>query len=243
MFDYYKGGLSYGLNSTFMIFLYFEDFIKILIACLLGGLIGAQRQRKGMSIGLRTHIVVCVSAALVQIISIDYNFINKSNVDVMRLGAQVISGIGFLGMASIIKDGRFIVGLTTAASMWFISCVGLAVGSGLYIPATMATLVIYIILIDVFNLEKRIGHKKYNDSIFELEITIIRIPADKNEVNIILDYITQKDYKILSTSINAEDRNNVIIRMTLRKPLKESNENEIIADLLQYEYVKKVNMF
>jgi len=225
-----------------VISLYFNDFIKIIIACLLGGLIGAQRQRKGMSIGLRTHIVVCVSAALVQIISIDYNLINKSNIDVMRLGAQVISGIGFLGMASIIKDGRFIVGLTTAASMWFIACVGLAVGSGLYIPATMATLVIYIILVDVFNLEKKIGRKKYDDSISELEITLNRVLADKNKINIILDFITQKEYKILNTNINAEDRHNVIIRMTLsRKPLIESNE--IIAELLQFEYVQKVNVF
>lgn len=225
-----------------MISLYFNDFIKIIIACLLGGLIGAQRQRKGMSIGLRTHIVVCVSAALVQIISIDYNLINKSNIDVMRLGAQVISGIGFLGMASIIKDGRFIVGLTTAASMWFIACVGLTVGSGLYIPATMATLVIYIILVDIFNLEKRIGRKRYNDSISELEITLNRVLADKNKINIILDFITQKEYKILNTNINAEDRHNVIIRMTLsRKPLIESNE--IIAELLQFEYVQKVNVF
>jgi putative Mg2+ transporter-C (MgtC) family protein len=108
--------------------MYLQDLIKILTACILGGIIGQQRQRRGMSIGLRTHIVVCVSAALVQIISIDYNIINKSNIDVMRLGAQVISGIGFLGMASIIKEGRTVVGLTTAASMWFISCIGLAVG-------------------------------------------------------------------------------------------------------------------
>lgn len=126
---------------TFMLAIYYEDFAKIIIACLLGGIIGTQRQRKGMSIGLRTHIVVCVSAALVQITSIDYNLLDKGNFDVMRLGAQVISGIGFLGMASIIKEGRTIVGLTTAASMWFIACVGLAVGSGLYIPATMATFV------------------------------------------------------------------------------------------------------
>ena len=225
-----------------MISLYFEDFAKIIIACFLGGLIGVQRQRKGMSIGLRTHIVVCVSAALVQIISIDYNFLNNGNVDVMRLGAQVISGIGFLGMASIIKDGRTIVGLTTAASMWFISCVGLAVGSGLYIPATMATLIIYFILKDVFNLDKRISSKRYHDNICELEIILSGVLEDKNEINIVLNTIMEREYKILNTNINAENKNNVIIRTTLSlPPNKESNE--IFADLLQYEYVKKVNMF
>jgi len=222
--------------------LYLHDFAKIIISCLLGGLIGQQRQRKGMSIGLRTHIVVCVSATLVQIISIDYNFLNKSNVDVMRLGAQVISGIGFLGMASIIKDGRTIKGLTTAASMWFISCVGLAVGSGLYIPAVMATLVIYFILLDVFNLDKRIGGKRNNDTIHELEIVLNGILDNKDKINIVLNTITQKEFIILNTNINAEDKSNVIFHLTLSLP-QHKVCNELFADLLQYEYVKKVNMF
>jgi len=218
--------------------LYLDDFLKIITACFLGGIIGAQRQRKGMSIGLRTHIIVCVSAALVQIISLDYNLLNKGNIDVMRLGAQVISGIGFLGMASIIKDGRTIVGLTTAASMWFISCVGLAVGTGLYIPATMATLVIYVILKDVFNLDKRIGRKNF----FELEVTLNGVLEGRNEIDTILNTITQKKYKILNTSINAEDKSNVKIHVTISL-LPNIVSNEILADLLQHEYVKKVNMF
>jgi len=225
-----------------MISFYYEDFAKIIIACLLGGLIGSQRQKKGMSIGLRTHIVVCVSAALVQIISIDYNLLNKSNIDVMRLGAQVISGIGFLGMASIIKEGRTIVGLTTAASMWFISCVGLAVGSGLYIPATMATLVIYFILKDVLNLDRRIGVKRYNDNICELEITLNGVLENKNEINVVLNTIAQKEYKILNTNINVEDKSNVIIHMTMSLPPNKVS-NEIFTDLLRLEYVKKVNIF
>jgi len=139
---------------------YFEDFIKIILSCFLGGLIGHQRQMKGMAMGIRTHIVVCVSAALVQIISIDYNILNGTNIDVMRLGAQVISGIGFLGMASVIKNGNNIIGLTTAASIWFIACVGLAIGSGIYFPGTIATVVIYLILKDVFNLDKRVESRK-----------------------------------------------------------------------------------
>lgn len=144
--------------------MYFEDFIKIILSCFLGGLIGEQRQMKGMAMGVRTHIVVCVSAALVQIISIDYNILNGTNIDVMRLGAQVISGIGFLGMASVIKNGNNIIGLTTAASIWFIACVGLAIGSGIYFPGIIATIVIYLILKDVFNLDKRTESRKKNNN-------------------------------------------------------------------------------
>lgn len=144
------------MNTT----LYLIDLLKIILACFLGGLIGSQRQMKGMAMGTRTHIVVCVSAALVQIIAIDYSLLNKVTMDPMRLGAQVISGIGFLGMASIIKDGKNIIGLTTAASIWFIACIGLAVGSGLYVQAIMASTVIYIVLKDVFHIDRRIEHKR-----------------------------------------------------------------------------------
>ncbi|MBC2580037.1 MgtC/SapB family protein [Clostridium sp. DJ247] len=219
--------------------IYLDDFIRIIIACFLGGLIGYQRQKKGMSMGLRTHIVVCVSAALVQIISIDYNLLNEANVDAMRLGAQVISGIGFLGMASIIKDGRTVVGLTTAASIWFIACVGLAAGSGLYIQATMATLVIYFILKDIFNLDKRIKKNRDNDNVYELEVILNSVVGDRDKINVILNTIIQKGFEISDIRTNAEDKNNVLIIMAISLPPNKL-PNDIFAELLQYEYVKKV---
>jgi len=220
---------------------YFMDFLKILTACFLGGLIGQQRQMKGMSMGLRTHIVVCVSAALVQIISIDYNLLNNANIDAMRLGAQVISGIGFLGMASIIKDGRNVIGLTTAASIWFIACVGLAIGSGIYIPAIIATIVIYLILKDVFNLDKRLENRKKNKNAYELEVILRGKEKDKNKINAIFNEITEKGIEIFNTNISAEDKEVVIIFMTIK--LHSSKvPTEILSDLFQYEYIEKVNI-
>lgn|GEM_PF-196538 len=217
--------------------LYLQDLIKILTACILGGLIGQQRQRRGMSIGLRTHIVVCVGAALVQIISIDYNLINKSNIDVMRLGAQVISGIGFLGMASIIKDGRNIVGLTTAASMWFIACIGLAVGSGLYIPAIMATVIIYFILQDVFHIDRKIR----NNNFCEFQLTLDGSQDSTNKVDILTSTITNKNIRIITTDINVEDKKNIIIIMTTELPSNKSNK-DVLQYLLQLEFIKKVTI-
>jgi len=219
--------------------LYLYDFLKIILACLLGGLIGQQRQRKGMSIGVRTHIVVCVSATLVQITSIDYNLLNHANLDVMRLGAQVISGIGFLGMASIIKDGPVVVGLTTAASVWFIACVGLAVGSALYIPAIMATLVIYFILKDVFNLDKKLRKKTENNNHCELEIVLDGIKDNNNEINIIFNIITEKGFQTSNIRVNAEDKSNVIILITI-DVIEDILPNEILLELLDYKFIKKV---
>lgn len=217
--------------------MYLQDLIKILTACILGGLIGQQRQRRGMSIGLRTHIVVCVSAALVQIISIDYSILNKSNIDVMRLGAQVISGIGFLGMASIIKEGRNIVGLTTAASMWFIACIGLAVGSNLYVPAIMATVIIYFILEDVFHIDRKIR----NNNFCELQLTMDGTEDSNNKIKILTSTITNENIRIVNTEINVENKMNIMINMTLELPLHKSN-NDMLQDLLQLEFVKKASV-
>jgi putative Mg2+ transporter-C (MgtC) family protein len=220
---------------------YLVDFIKIMIACFLGGLIGQQRQMKGMAMGLRTHIVVCVSAALVQIISIDYNLLNNSNIDAMRLGAQVISGIGFLGMASVIKDGRNIIGLTTAASIWFIACVGLAIGSGIYIPAVIATIVIYLILKDVFKLDKIMEKRKRYNSAYDLEIILRYKENDKNKINDIFNLITQKGVEIFNTNINTEDSGRVTISMTIRLN-SSSIPTEILSDLFQLNYIKNISI-
>lgn len=220
--------------------LYFHDFIKIILACFLGGLIGQQRQKKGMSIGLRTHIVVCVSSALVQITSIDYNLLNNSNSDVMRLGAQVISGIGFLGMASIIKEGKSVVGLTTAASMWFIACVGLAIGSGLYFQSILVTLIIYIILIDLFKFDKRIHKYKTKES-FDIQIIINGKGPNNSNIKNVLNKIQSKNLDILNTEINKEDECNIIISMAIM-PLKTGTNDELILELTEYDYVRKVNI-
>lgn len=223
--------------------LYLYDLLKIIAACILGGLIGQQRQRKGMAIGIRTHIVVCVSATLVQIISIDYNLLNNTNFDVMRMGGQVISGIGFLGMASIIRDGRNVLGLTTAASIWFIACVGLAVGSGLYLPAIIATLIIYLILKDVFGLDKRIEKKRENDNIYELEIVLDGAKDNDNDskINNIFSTINEKGFEISNIRVNAEDRSNSIIFINIGVPPSKSPE-VIFSELFKFDFIKKINI-
>lgn len=224
-----------------MKWMYLNDFVKIMIACILGGLIGHQRQQKGMSMGLRTHIVVCVSATLVQIISIDYNLLNNTNIDVMRLGAQVISGIGFLGMASIIRYGRTVVGLTTAASIWFVACVGLAVGSNLYIPATMATIVIFLILRDVFNFDKRINNKRNLKSDYELELILKKDVNNKSKVSEIFNYISSLGAEVSNTNINIEDNDNTILIMTISFPSKDEYK-EMIKVLSENEFVKQIKI-
>ncbi len=127
-----------------------ELAVRLIIAALLGGFIGYERERLSWAAGLRTHMLVCVGSCLVMIVSA-YGFEElKSHpnirFDPSRMAAQVVSGIGFLGAGAIMMRGEFVRGLTTAASLWTVSAVGLAVGGGMYIEASVATFVVLVIL-------------------------------------------------------------------------------------------------
>ena len=146
-------------------FLYFDNqmwyleliFItRLLLALLLGGLIGMERQRKkgkSNSAGFRTHILVTVGSCLFMLVSISMPMVVDSmpngivnNADPGRIAAQVVSGIGFLGAGAILQGKSRVHGLTTAASLWVVAAIGLAVGAGLCLTATVATLMTFIIL-------------------------------------------------------------------------------------------------
>ena len=118
-------------------------FIRLFLAFILGSIIGLERERKGRSAGLRTHILVCVGSSLIMLVSLYIYEIyqGKAPVDPSRIAASVVTGIGFLGAGTIIRGGHGIRGLTTAASVWVSSAIGLAVGCG-YLTAAVATTII-----------------------------------------------------------------------------------------------------
>jgi putative Mg2+ transporter-C (MgtC) family protein len=124
--------------------------IRLLLATLLGGIIGFERQHRKKTAGLRTHILVSLGACLVAIISVNtYGSVQGfTNADPARLAAQVVSGIGFLGAGTIMKEGPTIKGLTTAASLWVVASVGLAIGMG-YLVGGIVTSIIVILALDV----------------------------------------------------------------------------------------------
>jgi len=141
-----------------------ELTVRLVLACVLGGLIGIERERTKHPAGFRTHILVCVGSALVMLCNLfiyeKYRFM--VNIDPARLGAQVISGIGFLGAGTILKEGATVKGLTTAASLWTVAGIGLSVGLGFYSGAAVATVLVLITLMLFSRFESYItGNKKY----------------------------------------------------------------------------------
>lgn len=119
--------------------------LRMFIAVICGGIIGMERGKKGRPAGFRTHILVCLGACLAMLTN-QYIVVMFGTADPARLGAQVISGIGFLGAGTIIVTGRHQVkGLTTAAGLWASACMGLAVGIGFYEAAIVACVIIVLV--------------------------------------------------------------------------------------------------
>ena len=148
-----------------------EIIFKTFRCVVLVGAIGYNREKKGMVVGIRTHVLVGMVGLLIQITSLEYYRINGGNNDVFRLAGQYISGIGFLGAGTILKDKRSVKGLTTAASICLAACIGLAVGSGVYLGAVIITVVSYIFLTDIFRLKKIMSIKRNSYVFIEVELT------------------------------------------------------------------------
>jgi putative Mg2+ transporter-C (MgtC) family protein len=137
-----------------------QMILRLVVAAVLGSIVGIERERLNWVAGLRTHMLVCVGSALFMIVSFcgfaDVLSHEHIELDPSRIAAQVVSGIGFLGAGTIILRSKAVRGLTTAASLWSVAAVGLAVGGGLYIAAATATGLIVMILAGLKPLERRL---------------------------------------------------------------------------------------
>ncbi|SDZ90676.1 MgtC/SapB family protein [Selenomonas ruminantium] len=139
-----------------------ELFLRLVLSCILGGIIGYERQSRRKSAGLRTNVLVCLGSCLIMVMSIGlYQDVEgKTNADPARLAAQVVSGIGFLGAGAIMKEGLSVTGLTTAACLWVVAGVGLAVGAGFYTGALISTGLVFVTLGRLSRLDDWVDHEK-----------------------------------------------------------------------------------
>lgn len=139
-----------------------ENILRIVLAMVIGGIIGWEREANNRPAGLRTHMLVSIGAAVIMIMGQMslYKYADLTTLDPTRLGAQVISGIGFLGAGCIMREGLTIKGLTTAASLWAVACLGLAAGGGFYDVAAAGTIAILITLTLFEYLESKFKKEK-----------------------------------------------------------------------------------
>lgn len=186
--------LSYCPFSVSFFYLYFKrrkqmEFIyqvvfRAILAVFVGALIGSERAKHGRAAGRRTHILVCLGATLTSLTGIFAIQYLGNEGDILRLSAQVVSGVGFLGAGMIIlKNNSEITGLTTAAGVWATSVIGIAIGMGFYIGVAAVT-VLYLAAIIIF---AKIERKQKNVEVLYLEIN------DMYKANSVMDWLKNKN--------------------------------------------------
>ncbi len=188
--------------------------IKILLVILCGGLIGIERGHKKRPAGFRTHILVCMGSMTIMLMSnlmYDYYYINYNHlIDPSRIGAQVVSGIGFLGAGTIMKYGTSVKGLTTAATIWTVAILGLAIGSGYYILAVSVAISLEIVLLLFSKIERFIIRKK---KLYEVNVKLV----NKNKILGSINYLlAQYQIKILDLQIETLDSSMLDVPVTFK---------------------------
>ena len=214
-----------------------EIIFKTLLCIVLVGAIGYNREKKGMVVGIRTHVLVGMVGLLIQITSLEYYRINGGNNDVFRLAGQYISGIGFLGAGTILKDKRSVKGLTTAASICLAACIGLAVGSGVYLGAVIITIASYIFLTDIFRLKKIKSIKRNSYVFIELDLTgdtVVSMEKVRDGLKIAGVCIISIETKKVSI-----DKAKIILKLNVDD---EVDINDILSELTYIDEVTKVEV-
>jgi len=204
-----------------------ELTIRLVLSLVLGGIIGLERETTNKPAGFRTHILVCMGSAVIMLTSIFIfsQFQGKTNVDPTRIPAQVVSGIGFLGAGTIIREGASVKGLTTAASLWAVSAIGLAIGAGFYYGATLATFMMLLTLVTFNKLDQLILKKRF------LQMLFVVIDDSPGQLGKIGSCLGEMNISIRNIKMESLDENRLMI--TLMIPKINRLEFEEIKEKLQ----------
>ncbi len=197
--------------------------IKLLLSMLIGGILGLERGRKRRPAGFRTHMLVCMGSTVVMLTS-EFMTAKTGVGDGMRLGAQVISGIGFLGAGTIMVTGHdHIKGLTTAASLWVAACMGIAVGVGFYEGAVLGFILVLLVLTFFSKIEKLI-YKEVGRQDLYIEL------KNTESIGSLVNYTHEHGVSVLHLELSRKNQDNTVaIRLNIKK---ESKDNESIIALL-----------
>lgn len=209
-----------------------DSIFRLLLALLCGGVLGIERGRKKRPAGFRTYMLVSIGAALVmmtnEFISIEY-----SSGDPARMGAQVISGIGFLGAGTIIVTGHNQVkGLTTAAGLWASACIGLAIGVGYYAVAIISCILIFAVMSLLHSFDERVTA---STKVLNIYIEFERL----NNLGKFIEYLRELEIRVSDLEMvrsKASEDVGVASIMALRLPKKQAHE-EMLSILHEAEGV------
>lgn len=215
---------------------WFVALLKLIVGALLTGFIGLQRSSLNKPAGFGTHAILGTSAVLVVLLS-EYMSL-YTDMDMSRIPAQLLSGIGFIGAGTILRDGINVKGVTTAAGLLAVTCIGLAVGSGFFAGALIATIIVYLLLAYSHNISSKF--ERY--AVLDIELTVEQNVSETVEV--IKRYLNAKRVEIKSikrsdkkTTRKTEDAIVAIVGTYDSRIVK---KNTIIGDLISLENISSV---
>lgn len=207
-----------------------ETFLKLILIVILSGIVGYERESWNKPAGFRTHVLVGISAVLVMICG-DY-LADRNGADPTRIPAQLLSGIGFLGAGTILRDGFNVKGLTTAAGLLAITCIGLFVGAGYYLGAIIATAVVYVVLSYSHMLSTKLEHT----DILDLNISASN---PKEIIKDLSEILKNYNVEIVRLKIIENEDAEDYIRVIL-KYKENTDKNEILSNIIEIDKVKEV---
>ncbi|MEN3038614.1 MAG: MgtC/SapB family protein [Candidatus Kryptonium sp.] len=202
------------------------DLFKFVLAIIFGGLIGLERELKGKPAGFRTNILICLGSALYTIISI------KISNDPGRIAAQIVTGIGFIGAGTIIQSKGTITGITTAATIFVVAAIGLAIGSGQIILATIFTIIVLLVLTFLTNVEKALLGKCHFTTLY-LEIVDEKGKGRAELIEIL------SEYEIKPNQYHLVEENNTL-KINISYCDKHPSHHRFLSELLKMTYIKEI---
>lgn len=226
--------------------LYLEDLnlvsiiLRLTMAVIFGGIIGYGRERERRPAGLRTHILVSIGATLAMITNIYMCKIYNGYTDPTRLGAQVISGIGFLGAGTIIVTGKNKVrGLTTEAGLWACACMGLAIGAGFYSGAIIGCLFISAVTVALANIDKKINRNSRNITLYILvnsTTAASRLLQDIQSKNVKIS-----DIEISNNNVSSNDLIGILLGLKISREVCHYDFIESITNKNEVIFLQEIN--
>ncbi|ADU28374.1 MgtC/SapB family protein [Evansella cellulosilytica] len=226
-------------NDTFIM------TVRLVLAAILGGLVGVEREYHQHPAGFRTHLLVSVGSCLIMLLAF-YGFQtymseneNYINFDPSRLAAYVVSGIGFLGAGTILVQGYTVRGLTTAASIWVVAGIGLTVGAGLYTPAIITTVIVILSLYLLGKIDFNFLSKAQKNNIY------ITVDENKSTLTSIISVCEQLDIQIKAISSERQEgykESSVIEYRLYVATVEEKTYYALVEALQNYEFVRKINI-
>jgi len=211
-----------------------QVILRLVISAILAGFIGVEREWYGRMAGFRTHILVAVGSCLIMLTSIHIFDIYSvtAPVDSGRIAAGVVTGIGFLGAGTIMRFRASVIGLTTAASLWAVSGIGLAVGSGFYVAAYTCTALVLIALIVFGRIEKRYIRKNI------YRVLTVKTKGDYSQLNGIRSVLSAYNVETRDYEFDKKDIDIELLVMVTAKLASIQELDKIMSDLMKIEGVR-----